>query len=106
MALKLTRPKKLNANLPPPTCMKEVMSFLGHAGSYYGIIQDFTKIVKPLSSALAKDGPFHFFEECLEAFTKLKEVLTTAPILHPPIWGEPFKLICDASNYAIGIIQG
>jgi len=40
------------------------------------------------------------------AFTKFKEALTSAPILHPPIWGELFELMCDASNYAIGIVLG
>jgi len=42
----------------------------------------------------------------LEAFIKLKETLTTAPILHPFVWEESFELICDASKYAIGFILG
>ena len=40
------------------------------------------------------------------SFSKLKEALTFAPILHPPIWGEPIELMCDASNFAIGIVLG
>jgi len=50
------------------------------------------------------DVPFLFSKECLAAFTKLKEAPTTTPTLHPPVWGEPFELMCDASNYAIGVI--
>ena len=96
----------LIANLSPPTCVKDVRSFLGHAGFYHRFIQDFSKIAKPLSILPAKDVPFHFSEERVEAFTKLKEALTTAPILHPPIWGEPFELMCDASYYAIGVVLG
>ena len=57
------------------------------------------KIAKPLSSLLAKDVPFRFSKECLKAFTKLKEALTTAPILHRHVWGEAFELMSDASNY-------
>ena len=36
----------------------------------------------------------------------LKEALTSAPILHPPIWREPFKLMCDISDYAVGVVLG
>ena len=39
-------------------------------------------------------------------FTKLKEALTSAPILHPPIWGVPFQLMCDESDYVVGVILG
>ena len=42
---------------------------------------------------------FHFFNECLEAITKLKEALTTTTILRPP-----FELMWDAADYAIGVV--
>jgi len=93
-------------NLPPPTCMKEVRSFLGHAGFYHRFIKDFRKIAKPLSNLLAKYVPFYFSDECFMAFTKLKEALTSALVLHPPLWGEPFELMCDASDYAVGVVLG
>jgi len=75
----------LIGNLPPPTWVKEVRSFLRHIGFYRLLIKIFTKIAKPLSNLLAKDVPFHFSEECLEAFSKLKKALTFAPVLHPLI---------------------
>ena len=59
-----------------------------------------------MSSLLVRDLPFHFSEKCVEAFTKLKEALTTVPILHPPVWGEPFELMCDASDYTVGVVLG
>ena len=40
------------------------------------------------------------------AFTKLKEALSTAPILHPPVWRESFELMCDASDYAVTVVLG
>jgi len=75
----------LIVNLLPPTCVKEVRSFLGHAGFYRHFTKDFSKIVKLLSNLLVKDVSFHFSDECLEVFSKLKEALTFAPIFHPPI---------------------
>jgi len=76
----------LIVNLSPPTYVKEVWAFLGHVCFYRHFIKDFNKIAKPLSNLLAKDVPFHFSEECLEAFYKLKEALPSVPVLHPPIW--------------------
>jgi len=48
----------------------------------------------------------HFSNECLQAFTKLNEALTTTPILHHPVWGEPFELMCDAFDYTVGVFLG
>ena len=51
--------------LPPPTSVKALRSFLGHAGFYRRFIKDFSKIAKPLSILLVKDVPFNFSDECL-----------------------------------------
>jgi hypothetical protein len=44
----------LISNLPPPRTVKEVRSFLGHAGFYRRFIQDFSKIARPLCKLLVK----------------------------------------------------
>ena len=67
--------------------MKEVTFFLGHTSFCRRFVEDFSRIVKPLSNLVAKDMPFHFFDECLEAFSKLKEALTSTLALHRLIWG-------------------
>jgi hypothetical protein len=38
--------------LPPPTDVKSLRSFLGHAGFYRIFIKDFSKITKPLTHLL------------------------------------------------------
>ena len=48
--------------LPPPTTVKGVRSFLGHAGFYRRFIKDFSKITKPLCSLLIKNAQFDFFQ--------------------------------------------
>ena len=75
---------KFIEKLPPPTSIKGIRSFLGHAGFYRQFIKDFSKIAKPLTNLLAKDIPFEFFDECLSAFHRLKEALISAPVLQPP----------------------
>ena len=95
----------LIVNLPSPTCVQVVRPFLRHVGFYCHFIKDFNKIAKPLTNLLAKDIPFHFYEECyVMLFTKLEETLTLALIFHPPIWGEPFELMCNASDYAVEVV--
>ena len=92
--------------LPPPTSVKGVRSFLGHAGFYRRFIKDFSKITKPLCKLLIKDAPFKFTDECLVAFNRLKRELISAPIITAPDWNLPFELMCDASDYAIGAVLG
>jgi len=46
--------------LPPPTNVKGIHSFLGHAGFYWRFIKYFSQIARPLTSLLAKDAPFVF----------------------------------------------
>ena len=94
------------AKLPPPTSVKGIRSFLGHAGFYRRFIQDFSSITKPLTQLLLKDAKFEFTEDCMKAFETLKEKLTTAPIIVSPDWSKPFELMCDASDYAVGAVLG
>ncbi|XP_060673095.1 uncharacterized protein LOC132803722 [Ziziphus jujuba] len=92
--------------LPPPTSIKGIRSFLGHAGFYRRFIKDFSKITKPLCNLLNKDVPFVFDDECMHAFNLLKEKLICAPIMCTPNWNLPFEIMCDASDYAIGAVLG
>nr|GEX37735.1 reverse transcriptase domain-containing protein [Tanacetum cinerariifolium] len=94
------------AKLPHPTTVKGIHSFLGHAGFYRRIIQDFSKIARPMTRLLKKDTPFLFSKECVEAFQTLKRKLTEAPILIALDWDMPFELMCDASDFAIGAVLG
>ncbi|KAJ8748520.1 hypothetical protein K2173_003419 [Erythroxylum novogranatense] len=70
--------------LPPPTSVKGIQSFLGHAGFYRHFIKDFSKISKPLCNLLEKDFPFKFDENCMLAFQVLKEKLVSSPIIIAP----------------------
>ena len=90
--------------LPPPSSVKGIRSFLGHAGFYRRFIKDFSQIAKPLSSLLVQGTSFDFDEQCVQAFSILKDRLVSAPIIVAPDWDLPFELMCDASDYAIGAV--
>jgi hypothetical protein len=92
--------------LPPPVNIKGIRSFLGHCGFYRQFIKDFSHIARPLTNLLAKDVPFKFDDACLRSFNTLKEAFISAPITQPPDWSLPFKIMCDASDYAVGAVLG
>ncbi|KAK8667528.1 hypothetical protein V6N13_007677 [Hibiscus sabdariffa] len=94
------------SKLPPPTTVKGIHSFLGHAGFYRRFIENFSKIIKPLFSVLEQGRKFEFDEACTKAFEILKNKLVTTPIVEPPDWTLPFELMFDASDYGVGAVLG
>ncbi|GJV30548.1 reverse transcriptase domain-containing protein [Tanacetum coccineum] len=77
-----------------------------HAGFYRRFIQDFSKIARPMTHLLEKDTSFIFSKDCIESFKILKKKLTESLILVAPNWDLPFKIMCDAIDYAIGAVLG
>ena len=69
------------AKLPHLKCVKEIRSFLRHAGFYRRFIKDFSKVAKQLCKLLAKDAVFEFDEACIDAFKALKKALVSSPFL-------------------------
>ncbi|KAK4382232.1 Retrovirus-related Pol polyprotein from transposon.6 [Sesamum angolense] len=70
------------------------------------IHQGFLENAQPLCTLLQKDAIFEFDGACAAAFDKLKESLTSAPVIRSPDWNLPFEIMCDASNHAIGAVLG
>ncbi|RDX82363.1 Retrovirus-related Pol polyprotein, partial [Mucuna pruriens] len=85
-------------SLPNLAFVREVRSFLGHAE---------LQQIGPASVQIAIEGcgiQIRLF--CIEAFQELKSRLTSAPILQTPNLALSFKLMCDASNSALGAVLG
>jgi len=92
--------------LPLPTSVKGGSSFLRHVGFYRRFIKDFSTIAKPLTHLLVNDVPFEFNEECLNSFLRLKEALTSTPVMQAPNSELPFEVMCDASDYVVRAVFG
>ena len=54
---------ELISNLPTPKCVKDIWSFLGHAGFYRRFKRDFSAIARPLCNLLAKDVTFEWSQD-------------------------------------------
>ncbi|RVW12692.1 Retrovirus-related Pol polyprotein from transposon opus [Vitis vinifera] len=64
-------------------------------------------IVKlPSPTTVKGDAKFVWDERCQRSFDQLKQFLTTAPIVRAPNWQLPFEVMCDASDFAIGVVLG
>ena len=94
------------AKLPMPKYVKDTRSFLGHAGFYRKFIKDFNKIARPLTNLLVKDVSFTFDDECINSWESLKKELIYVPIISAPNWFKPLEIMCDASDFEIGVVLG
>ena len=92
--------------LRPPTTVKGIRSFLGHASFNRRFIKDFSKISRSLCRLLEKDANFDFDESCRYAFEEIKSRLVTSPIMLTLDWNNYFEIMCDASDYAMGVLLG
>lgn len=91
------------ANWPQPKCKKDVQSFLGFTNFYQHFIRDYGRIAKPLTSLTGK-VEWTWEDAQIQAFDGLKEGVTTAPVLILPDNDNPFRVECDASDYALGAV--
>src|SRR5208283_2741748 len=76
-------------------------SFLGLASYYRRFIQDFAKIVAPLTAMLEKDRAFIWTDEGKQAFENIKKRLCNPLILAYPDFTKPFILDTDVSDQGI-----
>ncbi|KMQ87188.1 reverse ribonuclease integrase [Lasius niger] len=101
-----TDPAKVSAiaNWPVPTTLKQVRQFLGVASWYRRFIADFSTLAAPLTHLTRKNARWTWTTVEEGAFIRLKDALTSAPVLACPDFGQPFTLQTDASAYGLGAV--
>jgi hypothetical protein len=97
-------PSKVEAIMEWPTPMNvlEVHTFMGLEGHYRRFIKGFSKIENPITKLQKKNKKFVWTDKCAEAFRRLKELLTTTPILNVPDMDADFLVCTDASKEGLG----
>jgi hypothetical protein len=50
--------------------------------------------------------PIHLHGRVRSIIPNLKKVLIFAPVIQLPDWHLPFEIMCDASDYAVGVVLG
>ena len=84
-----------------PTKVKDVESFLGFANFYQCFIQNFSHITKPLNELKGKKE-WKWDEEHQRAFEKLKDKITSQPVLSLLKRKGKFRIETDVSGHTIG----
>lgn len=98
-------PQKISVvhSWPIPKSVKALRGLLGLTGYYRKFIRHYGQIVAPLTTLLHKDS-FAWSPETDKAFSTLKTVMTTAPILALPNFAEQFIVECDACSTGMGVV--
>ncbi len=106
----LIRPqeKKVEAvrSAPRPTTKTQVRAFLGLAGYYRCFIPNFSSLAASLTDLTRKGQPekVQWSSASEEAFQRIKEALTSEPVLRAPDFSCHFLLQTDASDTGLGAV--
>jgi hypothetical protein len=91
---------------PRPKTVHEVRQFYGLCNYYRRFIRGFSAIVAPLSDLFKaverKNQPVNWTTACQLAFDRLKQALTSAPVLQQVDENKLCTIETDASDYAVG----
>ena len=86
-----------------PRTKTDVRAFLGLTGYYRRFIPDYVTIALPLTDLTRKAAPnlINWNDRCNEAFTKLKELLCSSPVLQSPNFTMLFTLHTGALDRGV-----
>ena len=108
--LKVSREKvKAILDMPVPNDKQAVQRLIGLVTYLSKFVENFSDVIQPLRECVKlKNRSFHFDEPQKECFAKIKEVLTTAPVLKFYSMSKPITVLCDSSKTGLGavILQG
>ena len=100
----LVDPKKIEAIMswPTPRNVTDVRSFMGLAGYHRRFIEGFSKVAHAITSFQKKGVNFEWTLKCEEIFQRLKNILTSAPVLKVADPEKYFVVCTDACGQGLG----
>ena len=98
--------KKVEAvqSWPPPQNIHDLRAFLGLANYYRRFVENYSQKTLPLTRMLKKGAAVNMGEEETSAFQAIKAALTAAPVLAVADPQLGYRIVTDASDFAIGAI--
>eukprot|EP00253_Pinus_taeda_P009528 PITA_09528 len=86
-----------------PRNVTELRGFIGICTYYRKFVKSFSQLAAPLTN-LTRKGAFSWSDTAQQAFDRLKEVMSSCPVLALPNFTQPFVFECDASVEGIGAV--
>ncbi|XP_016679235.1 uncharacterized protein [Gossypium hirsutum] len=106
--LQTLREERLYGNVEKCVFCIDRLTFLGYIVSAQGVEVDHEKIKAiqewPRPTSITQNSSFLWGKEQEDAFLKIKDCLTKAPVLALPDFDKTFEIECDASGVGIGAI--
>eukprot|EP00253_Pinus_taeda_P029186 PITA_29186 len=88
---------------PEPRNVTKLQGFIGICTYYRKFVKGFLQLAAPLTD-LTRKGAFSWSDTVQQAFDRLKEVMSSCPVLALPDFTQPFVLQCDASGEGISAV--
>ncbi|XP_057452390.1 uncharacterized protein LOC130744215 [Lotus japonicus] len=88
---------------PTPRSLTTLRGFLGLTGFYRRFVHHYATHATPLTDLL-QTNKFKWTDTAEQAFSKLKSIMSSAPVLALPNFSIPFDVETDASGVAIGAV--
>ena len=87
---------------PEPTNASELKSFIGAVSYYQRLLPDLATVLAPLYALLKKNTQWRWTTGCSEAVARVKQMLSSSPVLMRYDPALPLKLVTDASSTGLG----
>ena len=99
-------PDKIKAiqNMSPPTDKKDIERLLGTVNYFAKFIPNMSTIMLLIRDILKKEIPFYWDLTQEESFSKLKNILSSTPVLTFYDVNKPVIISCDASQSGFGVL--
>ncbi|PKI57825.1 hypothetical protein CRG98_021771, partial [Punica granatum] len=97
---------KVIMELPPPSTVRVVRSFLGRLNYIVRFIANLTEKCQPLFCLLRKNAAVKWDDECQKDFDTVKAYLVQSPVLVPPSPDRPLILYLTVRRQSIGCMLG
>src|SRR5919201_5117015 len=96
-----TKQVKAILDMKPPEKIKDIQKLIGCMVMLHRFISRLGEKGIPFFKLLKKSGKFEWTEEADEAFKRLKEYLTSPPVMVPPNKGEDMLLYISATKHVV-----